>query len=523
MNMRSLWKNGWLLAAVLILPIILYAAYQLSTLSEDEANLEMIYQNQLDAVLFSVNQYSDDLVSGWVNEIEHSLEDPAQTDSLITNKLFQFHPSIFQVMVFEEGNFHLYENWDADTVLSGSFYKNEILEGRSDQLDKLQEYAKNNFQKIESVPVYRNDHLYLALYFVLLTTDNEPTDDVGAIFMDPQLFVSETLSSKFQTVAQEKFIISAFQRGNETPVYTTADSIGILSGNAAAVTNDFWLVPDYYLAIGTAGTPVNEIIKQRTVTNLTLLLLLMGFLIIAGLLIFRNVKRELGLAQKKADFVSNVSHELRTPLALISMFAETLEMGRVKSDEKRQEYYQIMQKETSRLTGIVNKVLTFSQIESGKKQFRHDALEMNDIVSEVLSNYEFHLHSKGFSHEVMLSDTKLPLEGDKEALAEVIINLLDNAIKYTRDEKFIRVSTRRLNGSAQLVVEDHGIGIPKKDQQQIFEKFFRVSVGDLAQSKGTGLGLSLVKQIISEHKGAIEVDSEVGKGSTFTVTIPLTQ
>jgi two-component system phosphate regulon sensor histidine kinase PhoR len=248
----------------------------------------------------------------------------------------------------------------------------------------------------------------------------------------------------------------------------------------------------------------------------------MVFLMVAGFLIFRNVRRELSLAQKKADFVSNVSHELRTPLALISMFAETLEMGRVKSDEKRQEYYQIMQKETSRLTGIVNKVLTFSQIESGKKEFRHDPLDLNSIVNEVMSNYEFHLKNKGFSHELDITEQDLPVVGDREALSEVIINLLDNAIKYSNSEKFVRVRTQRINGNAELVVEDHGIGIPANDQEQIFEKFFRVSVGDLAQSKGTGLGLSLVKQIITEHKGEIGIASEVGKGSTFTVKIPLT-
>jgi two-component system phosphate regulon sensor histidine kinase PhoR len=249
--------------------------------------------------------------------------------------------------------------------------------------------------------------------------------------------------------------------------------------------------------------------------------LLIGVLGISGYLLYRNVNRELALAQKKADFVSNVSHELRTPLALISMFAETLEMGRVKTEEKKKEYYQIMQRESSRLTGIVNKVLTFSQMESGRKQFRHDPLDLNTIVDEVMNNYEFHLKNKGFSHDTSLSEISLPVSGDKEALSEVLINLLDNAIKYSNAQKYIQISTRQSNGMALLEVEDHGIGIPRKDRDQIFEKFFRVSVGDLAQSKGTGLGLSLVRQIIEEHAGEVSVESEVGKGSKFIIKIPL--
>jgi two-component system phosphate regulon sensor histidine kinase PhoR len=481
----------------------------------------MIYQNQLDAILFSVNQYSDDVVSGWVNEIEYALDDPDNTDSLIFSQLFQFHPSIFQVWVHSDKQTKLLESWDADTVLDQSFYEMEVLLNQGEELAKMKEYAENGYQKISSVPVYRDDRTFLVLYFILLSTDNEPTNNVGAIFLDPETFISETLSTKFQTVAQEKFVVSAFRKGSDLPVYSTTDSVSTGTENAIAVTNEFWLVPDYYLAIGTVGTPIQDIVRRRTIINLALLLLLIGVLGIAGFLLFRNVNRELALAQKKADFVSNVSHELRTPLALISMFAETLEMGRVKSEEKRTEYYQIMQRESSRLTGIVNKVLTFSQMESGKKQFRHDPLDLNNIVNEVMTNYEFHLKNKGFSHEKELSEIALPVKGDKEALSEVLINLLDNAIKYSKDQKHVQVSTHQSDGMAMLAVQDHGIGIPKKDQDQIFEKFFRVSVGDLAQSKGTGLGLSLVRQIVQEHKGEIWVESEVGKGSRFIIKIPL--
>jgi two-component system phosphate regulon sensor histidine kinase PhoR len=180
-----------------------------------------------------------------------------------------------------------------------------------------------------------------------------------------------------------------------------------------------------------------------------------------------------------------------------------------------------MQKESGRLTGIVNKILTFSQMESGRKVFRKDSLDLNEIVQEVVSNYEFHLESKGFKYNLSVCSEKLPISGDKEALEEVLINLLDNAIKYSKDHKEIDIKTKTSDNKAIMLVIDKGIGIPRADQDQVFEKFFRVSVGDLAQSKGTGLGLSLVKEIVEEHQGEIRLESEVGKGSIFMIIIPL--
>ncbi len=516
--MRSFWKNAWFLVIAVVLPIIAYTAYQLSTLSEDEDNINMIYQNQLDAILFSVNQYSDDLVKGWINTMEESIENTSSTDSLISASLFQFQPAVFQIYITDGDKEIMLTSPEADTTFLSDFYQNYLPDRSSDKYEQLRNYAENGFQKIESSRFTAAGRNFLLLYFIMLSPDNAVTDRIGAITLDPELFIRESLSGKFQTVGQDKFIISAYRREVTDPIYSTADSV---NSESIAVTKDFWLLPDYYLAIGTPGKPIQEIVRERTMTNLGILLLLIVFLGIAAFLILRNVRKDMRLAQKKADFVSNVSHELRTPLALISMFAETLEMDRVPSEEKKKEYYQIMQKESGRLTGIVNKILTFSQMDNGKKQFRHDRLNLNDIVSEVMSNYEFHLRTKGFKHSVLFSDELLPIRGDKEAIEEVLINLLDNAIKYSDDIKEITVRTVKGNDKAVLTVQDKGIGIPRRDQQQVFEKFFRVSVGDLAQSKGTGLGLSLVKQIVDEHEGDIRLESEPGKGSIFMILFPL--
>ena len=390
----------------------------------------------------------------------------------------------------------------------------------SDKFNQLYQYLTNDYQKIEAQQFNAGGVDYLLLYFMLENEKNEPSRRLGVILLDPEIFIRETLASKFQTIAEGRFVISAFEKGNEAPVYSTSDSV---QTESIAVTNDFWLLPNYFLSISTYGKSVQDIIRQRTLTNLGLLLALILFIAVAAFLILRNVKREMDLAQKKADFVSNVSHELRTPLALISMFAETLEMDRVPGEAKKKEYYSNMQKESVRLKGIVNKILTFSRMESGQKIFRKDRLELNEIVEEVVSNYSFHLETKGFSHMLELYPGSIHVTGDREALEEVLINLLDNAIKYSDDEKHIFVRTNKTQDKAILTVQDSGIGIAKSDQEQVFEKFFRVSVGDLAQTKGTGLGLSLVKEIVEEHNGEIRLESELGKGSIFMIILPLSK
>jgi two-component system phosphate regulon sensor histidine kinase PhoR len=226
------------------------------------------------------------------------------------------------------------------------------------------------------------------------------------------------------------------------------------------------------------------------------------------------------LAQSKSDFVSNVSHEIRTPLALISMFSETLEMGRVVSEEKKQEYYRIIRKETQRLTGIVNRILNFSQTEANKKTLSPEVLHVNKEVGDILATYDFHLVNKGFEYSVVQSGD-LWVTADREAFVESVINLIDNAMKYSAAVKRIEISLAKVAEFGLVQVRDWGVGIRAADQKHIFEKFYRVSSGNLAKTGGTGLGLSLVQQLMQAQNGKITVVSDVGKGSTFTLHFPL--
>jgi len=244
-------------------------------------------------------------------------------------------------------------------------------------------------------------------------------------------------------------------------------------------------------------------------------------LAIGAWIVYRNMRREMELVKLKSDFVSNVSHELRTPLSLIRMFAETLEMGRLTNEEKKREYYTTILQETERLTRLVNNILNFSRMEAGKKEYHFEPIDVNGIISAVLDTYQLRLHTEGFTPEIELSHGLPFLSADKEAISEAIINVLDNAVKYSDKDKYLRIGTGTSAHGIFIEIEDHGIGIAPSHHEKIFETFYRVSSGLVHNTKGSGLGLALVKHIIDAHAGTVKVISSPGKGSTFRLEFPL--
>lgn len=256
--------------------------------------------------------------------------------------------------------------------------------------------------------------------------------------------------------------------------------------------------------------------------NLLLIILVVGELIIGVLLIFHVTTREIGLAQAKSAFVSNVSHELKTPLALIRLFAETLESGRVKNTEKAQEYYRIISSETRRLTQLINNILDFAAIEAGRKEYNFKPQDLSQTVSEVVQNYAYVLETNEFTLKTDFEKDLPPVTIDRDAICQAVLNLLNNAVKYSADEKHVEVNVERRNGSLAVEVTDHGVGIAPNEQNKIFDNFYRVGgANDVHNVKGSGLGLSLVKHIIEAHGGSVSVNSVLHRGSTFTILLPI--
>ncbi len=252
---------------------------------------------------------------------------------------------------------------------------------------------------------------------------------------------------------------------------------------------------------------------------------LIGFIDVilgAGLfLVYSNVRRELQLSRQKSDFVANVSHELKTPLALIRLFAETLELGRVPTEEKAKQYYRVINKESQRLTQLINNILDFSRIEAGRREYRFAATEVGRIVNEVVEAYRFQIEQQGFALEVDVPEGLPEIQLDHEALGQALINLVNNAIKYSQHEKRIKITARHADGRILLAVADRGIGIVKAEQKKIFEKFYRAENSLVHDTKGSGLGLALVRHIMDAHGGSVELESAPGKGSTFTLVLPV--
>jgi signal transduction histidine kinase len=279
--------------------------------------------------------------------------------------------------------------------------------------------------------------------------------------------------------------------------------------------------PGLILGMKLRGTTIASISDRFLRTSFQILGALSLLLGAGMILMYRNVARELALAKLKSDFVSNVSHELRTPLALIRLYAETLELGRISNPGKHQEYYEIIRKESERLTSLINNILDFSRIEAGKKEYSFRETDVADLVRSTLESYRFEIEQNGFYFEQKIASNLPPLQLDREAIARSLLNLVNNAVKYSATDKYLGVHLYHRDGSVSLEVVDHGIGIPAKEQPKIFEKFYRVGDPLVHNTKGSGLGLSLVRHIVRAHGGEVTVESAPGRGSKFIITLPI--
>jgi signal transduction histidine kinase len=275
------------------------------------------------------------------------------------------------------------------------------------------------------------------------------------------------------------------------------------------------------LGIKYQGTSV-QALGQTWVHRSFLILGCLSLLIIGGLVLTKHiVSKEMALARLKSDFVSNVSHELRTPLALIRLYAETLELGRITTQEKKERYYCIIRKESERLTALINNILDFSRIEAGRKEYEFRNTDIAELVRNTLESYRYQIEQQGFEFEEKIDGNLPAVPVDREAIARALVNLVNNALKYSSEEKFLGVKLYRENSVVKLEVADHGIGIARRDQSKIFEKFYRAGDPLVHNTKGSGLGLSLVRHITQAHGGEIAVESTPGKGSRFILSLPL--
>jgi signal transduction histidine kinase len=279
---------------------------------------------------------------------------------------------------------------------------------------------------------------------------------------------------------------------------------------------------DWHIGIRSRYLTPEQWAKRYFAINLSLSIL-MTLVLIGGIaLALRTASREMRLSQMKTDFVSNVSHELRTPLSSIRVFGEFLKLGRVQESEKVSQYGEYIETESRRLTQLINNILDFSKIESGRKTYQFERASVEDVVAETLKIFEVRLKQNDFSIVLEPCENALPqVLIDREAISQAFMNLLDNAIKYSGASRKILIRLGEQDGEVIVSVADYGIGIPTSEQANIFERFHRVGTGLVHDVKGSGLGLALVKHIVEAHSGKVKVVSEPGRGSTFTLCLPV--
>jgi len=251
------------------------------------------------------------------------------------------------------------------------------------------------------------------------------------------------------------------------------------------------------------------------------LLLILCVTLFGSYIVWRDLRRELQMAEMRSQFVSSVSHELKTPLTAIRMFAETLSLGRSRNPDTKREYLETIVNESERLTRLLNNVLDFSKIEMGRMVYRLKPTSLPDIVRTAARTVQYPLNQQGFRLKIDIEDGMPDALVDQDAIEQAILNLLSNAMKYSGDARTIDLSLTRHDGDALIRVADHGIGMNQQELSKIFGKFYRVNSQENERITGTGLGLALVDHVVKAHQGRITVESTLGNGSAFSIYLPL--
>lgn len=267
----------------------------------------------------------------------------------------------------------------------------------------------------------------------------------------------------------------------------------------------------------------NTMLIQKIMPQAFFSLLLVAFISVAFIFLYRNLLAQQKLAVFKNEFISNITHELKTPIATVNVAIEALKnFNALQNPERTKEYLDISASEMQRLGLLVDKVLKLSMFESDRIFLNKEWFDVKQLMAEIIGTMHLQFDKKNTQIIFETNLTELFIQADKLHISSVFYNLLDNSLKYSKENATVKILIETpLNNMMELHIIDNGIGIPQQFQKKIFEKFFRVPTKDIHNVKGYGLGLSYVNHIVKQHQGYIEVKSELGKGSDFTVWLPI--
>ncbi len=370
------------------------------------------------------------------------------------------------------------------------------------------------------LPVAFNGSTLLISYSRLGDKPSESVFYSGFIW-DLEYLRNHRLPEISESIAKTSGIQVRVIEGGDTN--SSASNIDMIPKDALSLNLRQFPFPWRFIVTQSALDNLKKAALRNNIFHAILLAIVVALMCLGAIMIARDISRESETTRQKSEFVHNISHELKTPLTLIRLFGETLRDKKSLSEKTKQDAYEIITRESERLSYMINNVLDFSRIEMGRKEFNLKTDNFAQAMAETLESYRYHLEEKGFSiHKAI--DKDLPrIDFDREAMASVLINLLSNAMKFSPEKKEVRVTLSRIQNDLVLQVADKGIGISKKDLNNIFKRFYRADQQLVSESRGSGLGLTIIQHIAEAHGGSVEVESELGRGSTFSIFLPITQ
>lgn len=494
-----------LLLAINLIPIFYYLVRQSAELTENEEMVQFVFEKQVESILFSFNQESQNILNQWINNLDIPVNYSGPLMQGIANKLFTNNLALEQI------EFRSIKNPGFKSCFTRPNSTPGTYQWSQSELTELQNYLNQDYQKIEA---RRNQNEIWFLFF--LKSGNN--DMYCTLRANLESMVEQNIRPKIQQAAQDLFVIAIEDSIASKQLYITDET------NKSKIKNraESWYLPGIWFGIQLKTQTIEQLIADRSRTENYMLISLFLLSLSGSVVIILLLRKMLRMNSMKSDFIANVSHELRTPLSLIGLYSESLLLNRVATEEKRRDYLQVIHHETIRLSELVNRILSFSKIDKKKRSYQCTRLEINTLAEEVFQSYQPHFARHQVRASFVPSTDDLYVNADREALLECLSNLIDNAIKYSRDtDREIEIKVLRNGHWAELRVKDNGIGISKVNQKHIFEKFFRVTQGDLAhKAKGAGLGLNIVKSNVKACGGKVSVQSELNVGSTFILSFP---